>query len=260
MQGNPLSGASVFVQIIKYYDSDITTADVPRVLTNDRGEWTCDSAPPDCKYVFLGASHPLCLDANGFLGLGPLPTRGNPDYKSLYASLKNRTHNLSLERGVPVIGTVRTADGKPIQASIAIGMEITSANGFPEIQTSDTGEFHFAARKNSRLILAAHAPGFASNITVVTPGENNDPLTSTSPSPRPTPSPSTSPIPQNQPIPNATIAIDGWSDPPARGQTIPGARDFPIVLVTDSNGNATWTEAPQQRIPSLHRRPRLPPQ
>ena len=240
IEGNPLPGATIFAEIQKQYEPDINFDSEPpftTATTDANGNWTLPNVPAQYEKIAIGASHPLCLDGSGLI---PFDFAVIPDP----AQLRALTYTLRLQRGTLISGTVYGPDGKPHKAAITIGELADSANRVPDILTTDDGHFQFATRKGTQTVLAVHAPGFGSVTTTITP-EQPMQMNMTLAIPKPL----TAHIADSlgNPIPNATVSIDSWTDP----DTHLWARDFPITLISDRSGNITWTEAPDKKIATL---------
>ncbi|MGN6368931.1 MAG: hypothetical protein ACTHN5_11785, partial [Phycisphaerae bacterium] len=241
-QNHPLPNTTIFVHIAKNYTPDTTVTPFMHTTTDAHGQWNLNTIPESCNSISVGASHPSFLDDSGIVDFTPSLATDPPLDQILLNSLRNRSHTIVIDPGIPITGTITGPDGKPINALITIGAWNESQASAPDLRATDDGRFQFGARPNARIPLTIHAPGLATLTTAIdvaaAPMNLNLSLHA--------PQPITMHIVDNNnaPIPGAAIAISFWIDKAAHRY----ARNIRRTLITDAQGNATWPEAPETDV------------
>jgi thiol-disulfide isomerase/thioredoxin len=137
------------------------------VKAAEDGTWAFDAAPDALETIEVGAwSH------QADIGHGTYPiTAADP------VALRNGTAKMTLERGVPIEGTVYGADRKPLaKASIGTGGDRVPSNAIPVIRTDENGQFFLRAKPGELLVLTVKADKHAPDLKQLTVAAKNEPL------------------------------------------------------------------------------------
>ncbi|MBN1341110.1 MAG: carboxypeptidase regulatory-like domain-containing protein, partial [Phycisphaerae bacterium] len=146
--GKPIEGASVYVNIPLGEEMDHVHLYDHEVKTDADGRWQCDEVPADEDDIRLHVRH------QDYLGDNNLYDRPKPPVDQL----RDKTHVITLTKGLLVHGTVTDLEGKPIKgALIVLGQGM--ADRLPQTKTDPKGQYRLACATPGVNYVSVYAKG-----------------------------------------------------------------------------------------------------
>jgi thiol-disulfide isomerase/thioredoxin/protocatechuate 3,4-dioxygenase beta subunit len=231
--GQPIAGATVVLDLRKKYPvpAQHPALNYKTIQTDPNGRWSCALVPAAFDSINMGVYHPQYASTEA--GYGFYPMR---EFQPISA-LRDGSATLKLDRGVAVTGIVRGPDGKPIaHAKVGYGKDRVASNVLPEQDTDADGRFTCAAHVGALAFITVRASGYAPELNQFIVTQSPEPLVFDL---KPGHLLSGRVVDrQSNPISNATVAMDTWSD----------ARTLNIHFQTKADGRFTWSNAPSDVV------------
>jgi Thioredoxin-like len=260
-KGAPVPGASVLVYGDGYeYASGPGTPNVHQEfsavqrdestasITDESGFWARSGFPPDLNRFRVEVLRPGGA-RTAFLSPAMKSLTSDPSPEVYLADLRATNVLLTIKEGVTVRGLVTDQADKPISGVVIkerVGRQYYGRNY--QLTNESDGKFMLPHRGPAQLVLTALAPGFAARSVIVTPTQDlAEVKVVLSPA-----------VPlrirvlgeTNEPIQGASFRIDEYRS---------GAQILDWTAVTDADGRATWTNAPNQPVTFYVSGPGYPP-
>ncbi len=143
--GNPVAraGVSLHLRDSRLPPTERLDTIYVRLETDDSGNWSYSTAPPNFDEAYVGAYHHDYV-IRSFYEM----KRTDP------AELRNRTATVTLERGIRVEGVVTDTHGQPLHnARVGVGSDRVASNATPEIRTDHNGRFRFGAKPGELVVV-----------------------------------------------------------------------------------------------------------
>jgi RNA polymerase sigma factor (sigma-70 family) len=237
--GKPIAGATVMIDVSKKYPGSRQWVDLKydKAQADAEGRWSFSGVPEKPDSVKLAAYHALYLPDRNFFRM--------EDFQPLSA-LRDGSATLRLQRGTPIEGTVRAANGRPVaDAEVFVGEGRRYANAIPPLKTDARGRFALGLPRGTISALTARAPGFSPALQPIRVG--SDPLRVELTLPPPHVLKGRVVDPEGKPIAGAQINV-AWSGPGTSGASGRGEEALSERLTTDADGRFAWKDAPERGI------------
>jgi thiol-disulfide isomerase/thioredoxin len=226
--GRPVAGAHIVLWLGRQQSAkphERNFIDAGDIVSAADGDWSFDEAPADFHSIEMG-----CWDydyANGdsfpMKDLTPVQLHGG-------------TETYELRRGVPVLGTVRDAAGKPLAgAEVLTGAQMCS-NRVPSQKTGADGEFHYMAKPGDEVTLTITRDGYAPELKQFLMGSEKHEMDFQLSKSKPMIGCVVGP--KGEPIPFAWVYPDTWR----------GNRSLEVQIRADGDGKFEWKDAPADTV------------
>lgn len=249
--GQPIRGAKVQARLVMAAGVELRERSVPDTwlaygdaarVTDADGRWSLDNVPEgDDVKVLVMLSHPDYLSESKW---GDLQTQQHVTM----ASLRDKSAIIVMHAGIPVTGTVRDGNGKPITGAVVVwGHDPYFEQGSQEVRTDAEGRYRLPPREIGPLTVTVIARGWS-------PDQKTLDL-----------SPANSTVDFNlkagktarikfvdfagAAVPKVAVGIEKWRGNKALyNHKHPNVLDTGIPIRADDNGIYEWTWAPDDEV------------
>jgi hypothetical protein len=249
--GQPIRGAKVQARLVMAPGVEMRERPVPITwlatgndarVTDADGRWSLDNVPEgDDVKVHVMFSHPDYLSESKW---GDLQTQQHVTM----ASLRDKSATIVMRAGVPVTGTVRDGNDKPVAGAVVVwGHDPYFEQGSQEVRTDFKGNYRLPPQEVGPLTVTVVASGWAPDQKMLDLSSDNSTVDFNLKAGK------TARIKfvnfAGDAIPKVAVGIEKWHGNKALyNHKHPNVLDTGIPVKADENGIFEWTWAPDDEV------------